>query len=143
MDDGPRRLRDLLAGAGEPLGMKRAVEVGSVWARWAAIAGDTMAAHAEPSSLRGGVLRIRADSPAWATEIGYLRDEIRVRVNDAVGESLVEEVRVWTGPGRVRTPATSREDRGSQPPEKEPPQEPAEALARARAAWAARRNERP
>jgi predicted nucleic acid-binding Zn ribbon protein len=127
---------------GRRLGLDHPREVGLVWDRWRAIVGDDISAHAEPSSLRAGVLRIRTDSPAWATEIGYLADEIRRKTNETVGRELVSDVRVWTGPGaierRVRPPATARAD----PPETsgEPaPEDPVEALQRARRAWLRRR----
>jgi hypothetical protein len=57
--------------------------------------------HVEPTSLREGVLRLRADSPVWATEVGYLAEHIRVRANEVLKDSVVREVRVWTGPGKV------------------------------------------
>lgn len=94
----PVRLRDLLSSAGERLGLPAAVETGLLWRRWQEIVGPSIAQHAEPTSLRRGVLRVRADSPAWATEIGYLRDEIVRRANSAIGSAVVSEMRVWTGP---------------------------------------------
>ena len=141
MGDGdlPPSLAEVLrAGAGPP--SAQAFEMGRLWAAWPELVGPAVAAHAEPSSLRERVLRVRADSPAWATEIGYLREEIRRRANDHLGREVVTEVRVWTGPGRVRprpeggsTPATAaRVATGATG-------DPRAALARAQAAWRRRR----
>lgn len=138
----PLRLKDLLGATTRRLGMEAAAEIGLVWSRWREIVGDDIAAHAEPTSLRAALLRVRADSPAWATEIGYLRDEIRDRVNRVAGRRLVEEVRVWSGPGRVGTAArAAREpvDRAATESSEPPPDDPVEALERARRAWSARR----
>jgi hypothetical protein len=86
-------------------------------------------------------LRVRADSPVWATELGYLADEVCRRANDVVGGAVVREVRVWTGPAgrrRARKPEPSSgwiQKRGGRTSD----QDPEEALRRARRAWDKRR----
>src|SRR5687768_17461367 len=102
----PARLRDLLDPVGRRLGMEGAVDTGRLFARWRAIVGEQIGAHAEPTSLRDGVLRVRADSPAWATEIGYLSSELVERINRELGRAVVTEVRVWTGPKKGSGDAT-------------------------------------
>ena len=141
MRDDLSRLSDLLPGATKALGIPSPEATGRVWARWKEIVGPGVAAHAEPTSLRAGVLRVRADSPAWATEIGYLAAEIRSRVNAVTGQPLVQEVRVWTGPPPARANVPSaRPAAPSEEPHREPASDPAEALERARRAWAKRRS---
>ena len=127
------------------MGIDRAAEAGALWARWGEIVGDAIAEHAEPTSLKRGVLRIRAISPAWATEIGYLKEHIIRSANEALGAALVADVQVWTGPGpiRDRTARGSRASAASTPPagpRQPPPKDPEEALERARAAWLRRRS---
>ena len=131
------RMKDVLSQMGAQLGMGQTLSVGKVWKRWPEIVGEDIAQHAEPTSLRDGVLRVRADSPAWTTEIGYLADEIRTRVNEATGSDLVTEVRVWNGPGPV-----TRNKAGGRGSEQRPPrpvkavtEDPLEALEDARKAW--------
>lgn len=138
--DSLHSLRDLIGSAGRGLGLADAVATGRLWARWGEIVGDGMAAHAEPTSLREGVLRVRTDSPAWATETAYLGEEIRRRANEALGHDLVTEVRVWTAPGEMRREAHERRA----PPQstgggEAVPVDPALALRRARRAWERRR----
>lgn len=148
MGDGgslPDRLRDVLDPLGRRLGMEGAVEAGRLFARWHSIVGEDVAAHVRPTSLRDGVLRVQADSPAWGTEIGYLADEIADRINAAMGSQLVRELRVGAGPkgggptppaspARPRPPARGPAERGSE----ESVVDPLEALERARRAWAAK-----
>jgi predicted nucleic acid-binding Zn ribbon protein len=124
-----------------------AVGAGRVWAEWAKIVGEQIAAHAEPTSLRDGVLRVRAESPSWATEIGYLAGEITRRVNGAVGREVVRELKVWTGPGETarRGEARAEEAAGEAVEENTrgaPPDDPKEALKAARQAWEKRRARR-
>ena len=142
MGDGsfPSRLRDLLDPLGKKLGMADAVASGRVFERWQSIVGAKVAAHVEPTSLRDGVLRVRADSPAWATEIGYLATEIAGRVNEAVGRPIVTELRVSAGPS-TSNKRPARAVGGAPPQTPNAPRDPAsedplEALERARAAWA-------
>lgn len=135
-DRDPLPIGDVLGAPGSGFGgMERALETGRVWARWERIVGPEIARHAEPSSLKGGVLRVRADSPAWATEIGYLAAELRERINREVRTELVTEVRVWTGGGRSHRTATEASPAGPAPPRRAVPEDPMEALERARQAW--------
>jgi predicted nucleic acid-binding Zn ribbon protein len=137
--DLPLRLRDVIATAADQLRLGHAVEMGRLWARWRELVGPAIADHAEPTSLRGHVLRVRVDSPTWATEIGYLREEIARRANEALGREVIGEVRVWTAPGR---PAAGRPDEPEARRDRlqrGPPENAAEAFARARRAWSERR----
>jgi predicted nucleic acid-binding Zn ribbon protein len=126
--------------AGKRLGLDHPTEVGALWARWNEIVGPQIALHAEPSSLRAGLLRVRTDSTVWATEISYLGEEIKRRANAALGRDVVVDVRVWTGPGplRARAPAAARTP-SKTTPAGELPDDPADALERARRAWLRRR----
>jgi hypothetical protein len=137
---GPRRIRDALATLSRRLGLPDPVKTGAIWGRWEELVGTDIAAHARPSSVRAGVLRVRADSPAWAQELQYLQEEIRARVNAGLGHQVVGEVRVYTGrpdPGRggraEPSPRSPKAPRGA--PANPPPASPEEALERARRAW--------
>jgi len=137
---------DLLGGVGKELGLSGAIGTGRLWARWVEVVGAAIADHAEPTSLKDGVLRIRTDSPTWATELGYKGAEIARRANEVAGATIVSEVRVWTGPGPIERRAAEGGPRYPTPGEEtseEPADavtsEPLEALGRARAAWARRR----
>ena len=138
------RLGELLDGMGDKLGLSAPVATGKVWSRWRDIVGDPVSRHAEPSSLKEGVLRIRADSPAWATEIGYLGEEIRKRANHVVGAELVREVKVWTkAPQGSATVASGPSEAALSRPEPHArpasPPDPLTVLGRVRRAWYERR----
>jgi predicted nucleic acid-binding Zn ribbon protein len=139
-DSFPARLRDLLDPAGRKLGLEGAVDAGKVFARWRAIVGDDIADHVEPTSLRDGVLRVRTDSPAWATEVSYLSADIAGRVNSALGRELVRELRVASGPRtpRATSPGASQTKQASRS-SGESPKDPSEAFDKARLAWLRRR----
>lgn len=139
----PAPLRGLLGSAASGYGLDDALSAGTLWKRWVEVVGPDVAAHAEPTSLREGVLRVRADSPVWAHEIGYLAAEIKKRANETLGREAVAEVRVWNAPGAPVPERPSAGDRGSSTAgsrsSEDLGQDPLSALEKARTAWAARR----
>ena len=143
--DVPPRLKDLLGSMAPRPGLGDPLSTGAVWERWGEIVGDEVARHAEPTSLRDGILRIRTESPVWATEIGYLGAEIKDRINTALGRELVTEVAVWTGPGPITgsTGRTTRTPATPEPAREAGPKDPVSAFENARRAWARRRSKRP
>ncbi|MGH2787154.1 MAG: DUF721 domain-containing protein [Actinomycetota bacterium] len=145
--DLPPRIGDLLGEVGRTAGVNDPIQTGALWNRWEMIVGADIAAHADPSSLRDGVLRVRADSPAWATEIGYLAEEILRRINVEMNRELVREVRVWTGPRRKNavSRAMPKPEAGNAETRARAPagtDDPAIAFDRARSAWKRRANGR-
>ena len=145
--DVPSSLRDLLRGVGARIGIEDTRATGAVWARWPEIVGESIAANAEPTSLRNGILRIRATSPGWATELTYLADDISRRANEVAGRDVVREVRIWTGPGPVRHVTTGEPEGGldgvPDATSRDDPKDLATALEKARSAWARRAFKRP
>lgn len=143
MTEIPARLKDLLGGVGARIGLEDARATGLLWTRWTEIVGDTVATNAEPTSLKKGILRVRATSPGWAQELTYLTSEIRTRANAIAGSEVVREVRIWTGPGEV-VQATARPSAGAQDGVEagvgeDPPEDLPTAFERAHEAWARRR----
>lgn len=143
----PAPLGSLLSGAASRFGLDDAAAVGSVWRSWTEVVGPDVAAHAEPTSLRAGVLRVRADSPVWAHEIGYLVEDIKARLNSHLGKDAIGEIRIWSGPSKkAGAGASAGPKRGPAgafdgPAEEDVPDDPRAALDRARKAWQATREE--
>jgi predicted nucleic acid-binding Zn ribbon protein len=75
-------------------GWSSEVAVGGVVGRWDQVVGAEMAAHVTPEGFEDGVLRLRADSSAWATQVQYLVPTLMRRMAEEVGEGLVERVEV-------------------------------------------------
>jgi hypothetical protein len=145
--ESPHGIREVLGKLSQRLGLPDPGRTGAVWGRWEEFVGPEIAGHARPSSLRDGVLRVRADSPAWAHELGYLREEIKGRVNASLGHPVVAEVRVYTAspepasrgrpdpaPGTPKAPVPALRTA--------PPTGPEEALERAKLAWIRKRKQR-
>jgi predicted nucleic acid-binding Zn ribbon protein len=134
-------LHEALEAVTRRLGLSFARETGAVWSRWTEAVGPVIASHAHPSSLRRGVLRVRTESPVWATEVGYLSEEIRDKINSMLGMELVSHVKVWTGPGPATASRLSPPDSRSgvarrTSSRRENDRDPKDALGDAKAAWA-------
>lgn len=80
-------------------GWEEPLAAGSVLGRWAEIVGPDVAAHCAAESMADGVLTVRAESTAWATQVRQLAPLLVRRLNDECGEGSVARVLVL-GPGR-------------------------------------------
>jgi predicted nucleic acid-binding Zn ribbon protein len=74
------------------------VAVGAVIGRWSQIVGPEIAQHCAPLDFVEGILTVRADSTAWATQLRLLSSSLLARLTEEVGEGTVGELRV-VGPG--------------------------------------------
>jgi predicted nucleic acid-binding Zn ribbon protein len=90
------------------------VAVGSVMGRWAAIVGMEVAQHCTPVTFQDGVLIVRADSTAWATQLRLLSSSILGRLETEVGKDAVSELRVQ-GPSAPSWNHGSRKSTGPGP----------------------------
>jgi predicted nucleic acid-binding Zn ribbon protein len=70
------------------------VAVGAVMGRWASIVGNDVAGHCTPVTFGDGVLTVRADSTAWATQLRLMSSSILGRLEAEVGKDTVIELRV-------------------------------------------------
>jgi predicted nucleic acid-binding Zn ribbon protein len=90
----PRPLSETLDRVTRRLGAPPAGVLSTVFSRWEALVGADIAGHSRPVSLRGGVLVLAVDHPAWAAQLRFLAADLAGRVNDATGAGQVAEVQV-------------------------------------------------
>jgi hypothetical protein len=80
-------------------GLDNPLEIARVFGSWREMVGEQVAARCEPASLGQGVLKVWAASAPWANELKYLAPEVIRRVNAAVGQEVVRELKVALRPG--------------------------------------------
>jgi predicted nucleic acid-binding Zn ribbon protein len=68
-----------------------------VWTFWNQEVGDSVAKHAQPDGFRAGVLSVRVDSPTWMQELQFMKESIRSRLNQRLGEPLIQDVYFVSG----------------------------------------------
>jgi predicted nucleic acid-binding Zn ribbon protein len=110
----PQMLGDTLARLLAERGWQEAVSVGGVMGRWDAVVGTDIAAHCRPETFEAGVLTVRADSSAWATQVRLLTASLLRRLADEVGEGTVTKVVVRgpSGPSWRRGPRVAPGSQG-------------------------------
>lgn len=64
---------------------------------WPRAAGPAIAAAARPTAERGGVLTVTCEAAVWAQELDLMADELIPKLNDALGEDALRELRCRTG----------------------------------------------
>ena len=67
---------------------------------WAAAVGETVATEAEPVSERDGVVTVACRSSVWSQELELLGPDLLEKVNAALGEHVVDQLRFRVGDGR-------------------------------------------
>lgn len=89
---------------------------GAVEAAWAQVVGPEVSARCHPEAFAGGVLTVRAESTAWATQVRLLVPVLLARLAEQVGDGQVTRIDV-KGPdapswrkGRLRVPGRGPRD---------------------------------
>ena len=102
---GPRALAGVLHKVTRPIFGKRGFTVGAVVTEWPTIVGRHLAAHTVPERIAyqgggrdHGVLHLRVDSGALATELQHLEPQLLDRINGYFGYRSVERLRIVHGP---------------------------------------------
>ncbi|MFP4147877.1 MAG: DUF721 domain-containing protein [Nitriliruptoraceae bacterium] len=96
----PSPLGDALAGYVASRGWGERLRAGQVFRAWDAIVGADLAARCEPVRVAGGVLTIRAESNAWATQLRYLTPALLRNAREVLGPDAVRTIRLVVGPLR-------------------------------------------
>lgn len=65
--------------------------------RWVDIVGADLATRVEPVRLRGGVLVVRTESGAWASQLRYLSPWLLERAQHVLGPDRVERIHIISG----------------------------------------------
>jgi len=75
-------------------GWSDAVAVGGVIGRWGEVVGPQVSEHCVPIGFRDGTLTVRAATTAWATQLRMLVPDVRRRLDEVVGDGVVQHIEV-------------------------------------------------
>ncbi|GAA1826542.1 DUF721 domain-containing protein [Agromyces salentinus] len=93
----PKPLGAAIDGLTTQLGWAAPLSQHELLSSWPSIAGDEIAAHSEPVTIEHGVLQVRCESTAWATQLRLLRADLVTRILDRYPDAGVESIR-FQGP---------------------------------------------
>ncbi|MFC5998865.1 DUF721 domain-containing protein [Quadrisphaera sp. GCM10027208] len=104
----PQRVAGVIDRLVAERGWQAPVAVGGVIGRWEQVVGDQVATHCTAEAFADGVLTVRADSTAWATQLRLLTPTLLRRISEELGPGVVERlvVRGPTAPSWHRGPRT-------------------------------------
>ena len=98
---GPRRRASEMQTVGEALeeviserGWTTQVSVHLLLGRWPELVGSAVAAHSRPESYERGVVLIRCDSTAWATQLRLMAPQLLARLNDSLGDGTITRLNI-------------------------------------------------
>ena len=94
----PRALSHAIAALADRLAPQTTLaEVQRVWPE---AVGDVIAAQAEPTAERDGVLTVTCASAVWANELDLMGPELAERLNAALGAETVRALRCSSAPAK-------------------------------------------
>jgi len=67
---------------------------------WPEVAGERIARHSRATSFRDGTLTVEVDGSAWMHELGFLKRELVLRLDQHAGAGVVRDVRLVLARGR-------------------------------------------
>lgn len=94
----PRGLGDVVDALTLQLGWNSPLARSELLASWGEICGAETAEHSAPSGVDDGVLTVRCDSTAWATQLRLMRVEVMTRIATRYPDAGIQSVR-FEGPG--------------------------------------------
>ena len=102
-DRDPKLVGDSVERLVHDLGWSERAAVAGVIGRWPDIAGPELASHVTPESFddHSGLLQLRADATAWATQTRFLVPKLQRRLDDEIGPGIVRRIEV-AGPASPR-----------------------------------------
>ncbi|WP_250680619.1 DUF721 domain-containing protein [Geomonas sp. Red32] len=88
----PAAVSDLLSTMLKGTPAETRIREGRIWGIWERAVGSRIANHAQPSAFRDGTLTVTVDSAPWMQQLSFLKRELILKVNDALGYTLVKEL---------------------------------------------------
>ncbi len=59
--------------------------------------GKVVARRSHPVGFNNGVLVLKSQSTAWQNELTFLKEDLKVRLNEALGSAIIQDIRVVAG----------------------------------------------
>lgn len=111
----PQQVGDVLGRVAGDRGWSTQINVRTVLGRWPDLVGPVNAEHSTPEHFSKGVLTVRTESTAWATQLRHLAPQLVAELNRRLGEGTVLRIQV-IGPNAPSWKHGSRSIRGARGP---------------------------
>ena len=91
-------IRNILDDVLEPYRSKPDFELKEVWRLWDEAVGETIAQNARPAAFKGNLLVVHVSSSTWIHQLQFLKNDMIIKLNAALGRPLIEELKFKIGP---------------------------------------------
>jgi len=68
-------------------------EMTRIWELWEDAVGEAIAQNAKPGAFKKDVLLVHVSSSVWMQQLRFLKQDLLSRINFALGQELVREIR--------------------------------------------------
>jgi predicted nucleic acid-binding Zn ribbon protein len=92
-----RSVGQVLPAAVKRLGIDRFIDEEKVLELWPKAAGADVAQHTRALSLERGTLKIAVDSPAWMTQLIYLKPQLMRKLTGMAKRRTIKDIRFVLG----------------------------------------------
>jgi predicted nucleic acid-binding Zn ribbon protein len=93
----PKPIADTIDVLSGELGWSAPLSQSDLLSSWAEVAGEETAKHSEPIAIEKGMLQVRCESTAWATQLRMMRTQLIARIAEQYPDAGVETIR-FQGP---------------------------------------------
>jgi predicted nucleic acid-binding Zn ribbon protein len=93
----PLGLSDVIDGLASKMGWASPLARSELLASWPEIVGQETAEHSMPAGIENGVLSVKCDSTAWATQLRLMRAQITTTIAQRYPDAGIQSVR-FEGP---------------------------------------------
>lgn len=91
-------IRNVLDDVLKPFRSEPDFELKKVWDLWDETVGETIAQNARPAAFRGKFLLVHVNSSSWIHQLQFLKKDMIIKLNAALGKPLIEEIKFKIGP---------------------------------------------
>jgi len=91
-------LKDIISGLLNNTDLPFNPDDARIWIVWDEAVGAAIAAHAHPSWIKNGCLRVNVSDSVWLQELEYVKETIMEKVNGKLGRNAVERIDLRFGP---------------------------------------------
>ena len=91
-EEGAKRVREILPGLLEKLGITKEVASQDALAAWESIVGPHIAEVTRATAVANGVLFVNVRSSAWLSELNMMKHELLRRLNAGQGEGRIDRI---------------------------------------------------
>ena len=88
---------DAILSALSQAGMKNMARRFKITQIYADTVGKVVAKRSHPVGFNNGVLILKSQSTAWQNELTFLKEDLKARLNDALGSEVIKDIRVVAG----------------------------------------------